>query len=127
MINGVGVDIVKISRIEKAYKKWGDRFIKRVFTEKEISYCSRKRNPFQHYASRFCAKEAFLKALGVGKKSGIGWKDIEVINERSGKPGLTLYNLAREMAMKKGIRSIHLSLSHDEKADIGIAFVIIEK
>ncbi len=127
MIDGIGIDIVKISRIKAAYEKWGERFIMRVFTEREISYCSRKRRPFQHYASRFCAKEAFLKALGVGKKSGIGWRDIEVINEKSGRPILKLYGLAKDMLVEKGIKSVHLSISHDEKADIGIAFVILEK
>jgi holo-[acyl-carrier protein] synthase len=85
---------------------------KRVFTPLEIKYCDGKKNSAQNYAARFAAKEAFMKALGTGWRKGVAFKDIEVVNEESGKPGLVLYGKAKELAEAMGVVSIHVSLTH---------------
>ncbi len=124
MILGIGVDIVKISRIEHLLVKWRDRFFYRLFTEKEINFCINKKLPSQHFAIRFAAKEAFLKALELGMRAGIPWKDIEIINDHMGKPSIELHNKAREIKHKNDIKNILLSMSHD--GDYGVAQVILE-
>jgi holo-[acyl-carrier protein] synthase len=78
MIYGVGIDLVMISRIEEALQRWGERFREKVFTPGEIQYCGQKRNPAPSFAARFAAKEALAKALGVGIRRGVHWKDVEV-------------------------------------------------
>jgi len=79
MIKGCGIDIVRIERIEKIIKKWGESFTNRVFTHSERQYCEKKKSGYQSYAGRFAAKEAFLKALGLGLNV-VSWKDVEVNN-----------------------------------------------
>ncbi|MDY7034230.1 MAG: holo-ACP synthase [Thermodesulfobacteriota bacterium] len=124
MILGVGVDIVKISRMDHVLERWKDRFMNRIFTSQEIKFCTGKKFPSQHFAIRFAAKEAFLKALGLGMMAGIPWKDIEIINDSTGKPKVKLHSKARETYQKNNGKSIFLSLSHD--GEYGIAQVILE-
>lgn len=124
MILGMGIDIVKISRIESLFIKWKDRFLNRFFTEREIDHCIARRIPSQHLAIRFAAKEAFLKSLMLGMRAGIPWKDIEIINNSMGMPSIELHNKAKEIGMKNNIKNIILSMSHD--GDYGIAQVILE-
>ncbi|MDG1707694.1 MAG: holo-ACP synthase [Emcibacteraceae bacterium] len=85
-IIGLGNDLTDIRRIEKSINRFDDRFVKRVFTDKEIKYCNSKGNKAANFAKRFAAKEAFSKALGTGFSEGVYWKDMEVINDALGKP-----------------------------------------
>lgn len=96
MIIGTGIDIVNMERIEQLMARWGDLFLGRVFTEKEIVRCQRQSRPPECFALRFAAKEAFLKAIGWGLRNGIQWRDIEVGNDPVGKPSLSFYRKAKE-------------------------------
>lgn len=123
MIYSVGIDIVRIERIEKAISKWGDRFLSRVFGQDELLYAGMKKNPALHLAARFAAKEAFFKALGCGWSGGLRWADVEVTRNSAGKPELTLRGAAEGMVREKGVQSVLLSLSHD--SDYAIAQVLL--
>jgi holo-[acyl-carrier protein] synthase len=124
MIFGIGVDVVHVSRIDSLLRRWGDRFLHRVFTEKEIQYCFLRKKPAPHFAVRFAAKEAFLKALGVGYSQGVRWKDIEVISHVSGRPEIQLRNRTKTLSHRHGVKRIHLSMSHD--GTYGFVQVILE-
>src|SRR6476659_2116624 len=89
-ILGLGIDVTDIPRIARAYDRYGERFLRRVFTDGEIAYCTQRRNPVPHLAGRFAAKEAAMKALGTGHSRGVLWKDIEVVR-LSGPPQLRLH------------------------------------
>lgn len=125
MIYGTGVDIIKISRIEKVIKKWGDRFIDRVFTADEKAFCLKRVKSYSAFALRFAAKEAFSKALGTGMRQGVFWRDIEVFHYKSGKPGLNVYGTSASLCEKEEIKSFQISLSDED--EYGIAMVILEK
>lgn len=112
MILGVGVDLVEVWRIEKAMCRRGERFLSRVFTPEEISYCERAGRPAQHFAVRFAAKEAVAKALGLAGPGGIRWREIEVIRLPSGQPQARLNGKAEAAANQIGLVRLHLSLSH---------------
>lgn len=124
MIYGIGIDIVKTNRVKEIIEKYGSRFCERIFTPAENDYCLRKSRPYIHFATRFAAKEAFAKATGQGIRNGITWKDIEVVNEQSGKPVLNLYGQSADLCARLGIRQKLISISHEE--DYGIAVVILE-
>lgn len=120
MIKGTGVDIVEISRIEEAAGASG-RFLKRVFTDAELTYCSGGKRRWASLAARFAAKEAVSKALG----SGIGrvrWNDIEIVNREDGKPQVLLHGEASRLAAQMGIAKLEVSLSHSR--EYAVAFVI---
>ena len=121
MIFGIGTDMVEISRIQKAIEK-NPRFLQKVYTEKEIAYCQRKRNPWQSFAARFAAKEAVSKAMGTGLGK-IGLRDIEVVNQSSGRPQIVLYGEAKAFAIEHGFGCIHISLSHSEAYAIATAII----
>jgi len=112
MIIGIGVDLVKIGRIEKAAK--GSGFLERVFTEREREYCSRQKYPAQHYAARFAAKESILKAIGTGWSGGVRWIDMEVLHGEGGGPIVNLSGRVKDMMDLKGVKQVMLSYSHDE-------------
>lgn len=124
MIYGIGVDIVAISRIEKVIQKWGVRFVGRVFTPDEVEICYGRASFSSAFSLRFAAKEAFSKALGLGMKKGLKWRDIEIFNHPSGKPGLKLHGISSEICRKKGITGIHLSLS--DEGEYAVAMVVLE-
>ncbi|MCB5253651.1 MAG: holo-ACP synthase [Candidatus Cloacimonadaceae bacterium] len=124
MILGLGTDIVAVHRIERVIQS-NPRFIEKVFSSSEQHYCSSKANPFQSYAARFAAKEAFMKALGTGWDEGICWTEIEVVNDARSKPGLALSGATKALALSRGTGQIFLSLSHEK--DYAIATVILEK
>ena len=124
MIYGVGIDLVDIPRMEAVLKRWGERFVKRVFTEQEARTCYQRAHPAASFALRFAAKEAFSKALGLGMRKGIRWRDIEVVHLPGGKPTLKLDGKSSNTCSEKGIVRLHLSLS-DEGA-YGAAVVILE-
>ena len=116
-IFGIGTDIVNIKRIKKILKNNGTRFKNKVFSESEINYCEKKRDPGPFYAKRFAAKEAFSKALGTGIRKGINLKNIIIFNDVYGKPKIKLkgstYNYLKKKIKSKKY-NIHLSLSDDE-------------
>jgi holo-[acyl-carrier protein] synthase len=112
MIVGTGVDIVEISRIKNAAKKWDKNFLGRIFTDKELEYSNEKVSSYQHLAARFAAKEAVLKALGNGWTNRIEWKDIEVWNERSGKPNVRLSGEVLRISKELNVKDIIISMSH---------------
>lgn len=121
MIAGVGVDIVEVERIERAIRRLGRRFIERVFSEGEIAYCESRHSPALHFAARFAAKEAVLKLLGTGWSGGIGWKDIEVVNDSARDPSVRLHGTAKEIVRDRSLNTIHISLSHTSSAAIAVA------
>lgn len=124
MIYGIGVDLVSIPRMEAVLKRWGERFIRRVFTEKEAETCFKRAHPASSFALRFAAKEAFSKALGLGMRRGLRWRDIEVFHFSGGKPGLRLQGRSLEICSEKKITRLHLSLS--DEGQYGMATVILE-
>ena len=122
MIKGIGVDIIEIERISKAIKNKA-RFSERFFTEAENDYCNSKADSFVHYAGRFAAKEAVVKAMGTGFK-GFKWKDIEIINQPSGKPEVKLLAKAAVIAKEKEIIEIEVSISHSRNYAVAQAIAI---
>ncbi len=124
MIVGTGVDIVEVPRIEAAIGRFGRRFLERIFTEDEIRYCESKANRVERFAARFAAKEAGLKAIGTGWRRGVGWKEVEVRREASGRPTLVFSGRAAEFAARLGVKRASLSLSHT--AEHAVAQVILE-
>lgn len=125
MIYGTGVDIVDISRFERYLRDGNEALFQRLFTSGEIDYCAPKKWSAQHYALRFAAKEAYVKALGTGLREGMAWREMEVVNDPLGKPALRLSGRAAELFQEKGLSRIFLSLSHD--ANVAVAFVVLEK
>ena len=111
-ILGIGTDIIECLRIAQMIERHGELFIRRVYTEHEISYCSTKKAATQHYAGRWAAKEAVLKALGTGWRRGIRWRDVEVRNRSGGAPIIALQGGAREVFEQSGIQQMHISISH---------------
>lgn len=124
MILGTGIDLADVDRIRAAIERHGNRFLERVFTEREAAYVETKANRFERYAARFAAKEAGMKALGTGWRGGVRWRDFEVANLPSGKPTLTFHGKAAELAARMGVRQVALSLTHT--AAQGVAMVIVE-
>lgn len=124
MILGTGIDVAEVHRVRRAIERHGRRFLKRVFTAAEIAYVERKANRDERYAARFAAKEAGMKALGLGWKGGLSWRDFEVINLTSGQPTLRLHGAAARIAAQRGVRRISLSLTHT--ATVAMALVILE-
>jgi holo-[acyl-carrier protein] synthase len=124
MILGVGNDILEVDRMKCGLDMAGSEFRDRLFTPAEIAYCERKRYPAQHYAARFAAKEAFLKALNTGLRNGLSWKDVEVRHGAGGAPELVLSGEARELAEQRGIEKTFLSLSHT--SSLAMASVVLE-
>lgn len=120
---GVGFDTVDVSRIQKNIRLRGDRFLNKIYTKGEQDYCQKKAHPEKHFASRFAAKEAFLKALGIGLSEGISWQDISVRSTPKGAPSLKLKGAALKKANKMGVKNFFLSLS-DEK-NLSFAFVVL--
>ena len=113
MIVGIGVDLVKIDRIGKAGKDHPG-FLEKVFTEQERAYCSRQKFPAQHFAGRFAAKEAVLKAIGTGWSAGVKWTDMEVLHGEGGGPVVNISGRVKDLMDLKGVKQILLSYSHDE-------------
>jgi holo-[acyl-carrier protein] synthase len=124
MILGSGVDLCEVPRVRAAIERFGARFKRRVFTDREIAYSERKANLYERFAARFAAKEAGMKALGTGWRGGIAWRDFEVTNLPSGKPTLAFHGKAGELAAKLGVRSVALSMTHTREQ--AMAMVILE-
>ncbi len=125
MIVGSGIDICEVPRIQASIERFGEKFIQRIFTPREIAYVSKKANKYERYAARFAAKEAGMKAIGTGWRKGVRWQDFEVVNEPSGKPTLLFHGKAKEFADRLGVTNIALSLTHT--AQQGMASLVLEK
>lgn len=109
---GIGTDIIEVLRIADMIERHGELFLRRVYTNWEIEYCNARKAAVQHFAGRWAAKEAILKALGTGWANGIHWVDMEVRNEPGGEPRVSLGGRAREIAEELGIRAMPISISH---------------
>lgn len=109
---GIGTDIVECLRIAQMIERHGELFINRVYTPDEIRYCQSRKQATQHFAGRWAAKEAILKALGTGWRRGISWRDVEIRNEGGGKPVVALRGGAREQVERLGIGEMLISISH---------------
>jgi holo-[acyl-carrier protein] synthase len=121
MVKGIGVDIIEIARVRRSIETLGDRFLQKVFTPGEIAYCSAKNDRHQHFAARFAAKEAVSKALSTGWAGEFRWKDVEVTNDPSGQPRITLHGpLGQNLASCP----VLVSISHSETHVV--AMVVIE-
>ena len=124
MIYGIGVDLVRIERIEQSLSKWGERFVRRIYTTEEARLCSGRARPAAAFALRFAAKEAFSKAMGLGMRRGLKWHEIEVFNEPDGKPRLRLHGTTARTCAQAHVACVHLSLS--DEGDYGVAVVVLE-
>jgi len=121
-IIGLGIDATDIDRIAQTIERYGDRFVHRIFTEGEVAYCRRRRVPAIHFAGRFAAKEAAMKALGTGHSQGVLWRDVEVVR-RGGPPQLLLHGGAGRRFDRMGARSSLLTITHSES--LALAQVLI--
>jgi len=124
MIVGTGIDIAEVARIRQSIARFGDRFLRRIYTPDEIRYCDSKANRVERYAARFAAKEAAMKALGTGWNHGVRWLDCEVVRQPGGRPSLAFHGKAAEFAAKLGVKNAALSLTHTTEQ--AMAQVILE-
>ena len=124
MIVGTGIDIAEVPRIRRSIARFGDRFLRRIYTAGETRYCDSKANREERYAARFAAKEAAMKALGTGWSHGVRWRDCEVTRLPGGRPTMTFHGRAGEIADKLGVRNIALSITHTKEQ--AMAQVILE-
>lgn len=121
MVQAIGVDMVEVGKIRQAIRRWGDRFLRRVFTPEEITYCRQRRDEYPSFALRFAAKEAVLKAIGTDRRRrGIPWTDMIILNDASGKPKVILRNKAKQ---RVGEKRVLVSLSHTR--ELAIAQVVL--
>jgi holo-[acyl-carrier protein] synthase len=111
-ILGIGTDIIECPRIGKMIENHGELFLRRVYTEREIRYCQARKHAIEHFAGRWAAKEAILKAMGTGRSQGIAWTNIEVRNGQDGRPRVLVCGDARETARERRIGDILISISH---------------
>ncbi len=122
-ILGIGMDVVETKRISDSLERFGDRFLHRIFLEGEIVYSQSMKFPHLHLAARFAAKEAISKAFGTGIGHSMGWRDLEIEREPSGAPKVRLHGRAEAFAKEKGVKEVHISLSHT--AEYGAASAVI--
>ena len=126
MVVGLGTDITEVPRIARSIERYGDRFLKRIYTAGEIAYClARQKTSAESFAARFAAKEAGAKALGTGISRGIGWQEIEVVRAPGQAPQLRLSGRAAARAERLGVTRISLSLTHT--VETALAVVIMER
>jgi holo-[acyl-carrier protein] synthase len=125
MIFGTGLDIIEIDRIKKSLAKYSSRFENKIFTDGEINYCQSQAEPGKHFAARFAVKEAVSKSLGTGITHEVGFKDIEVVNQTSGKPIVKMCGRGKILFEKLNLKFIHISISHDRH--YAIAHAIAEQ
>ena len=125
MIVGLGVDIILIERVKQMLERRGERALERLYTPLERAYCEKMAHPSLHYAARFAAKEAFVKALGTGFRSGVRWRDVGIVNDPKGKPEFAIEGAAAEQMAGIGATAAFVSLSHDPLQ--AVAVVVLEK
>ena len=125
MILGLGSDIVENQRIACLHEKYGEKFLKRLFTTEEIEYALSHKDPIPYLAARFAVKEAAVKALNLAGMASFGWKDVEVRGKIFGKKKLTFHNQAKELVQGMAANRYHVSLSHSDT--LSMAVVLLEK
>ena len=125
MIHGTGIDIVEVKRIDSALQRWGDRFAMRIFSRNEKEYCCKQNQPEIHFAARFAAKEAFIKAIHSFNEEGIAFSDVEVMRTPTGIPTIACHGTAQKAIEKENIKKIFVSLAHTD--NYAVATVIMEK
>ncbi|HPQ39918.1 MAG TPA: holo-ACP synthase [bacterium] len=125
MVLGIGTDLIEVERVRELAAK-GDTWLEGVFTPREIAYCRSMHYPDRHFAARFAAKEAFMKALGTGWRNGIRFADIEITRDALGKPALNVSGKAREILENCAAGQVHLHLSLSHLKSLASATVIIE-
>jgi holo-[acyl-carrier protein] synthase len=111
-ILGIGTDIIECPRIGKMIEQHGELFLRRVYTEREIRYCQARKHAIEHFAGRWAAKEAIMKAIGTGWSRGIAWTDVEIRNDEGGQPRVLVCGSAKDFARERGIGDILISISH---------------
>jgi holo-[acyl-carrier protein] synthase len=121
---GIGVDLVECARIQHSLDRFGDRFLRRVFTDGEVEYSMSMKFPARHLAARFAAKEAVSKAFGTGIGKSMGWRDIDIRKKESGEPYLALAGGAETLAQDRGVNSSFVTLSHTDQH--AIAMIVLE-
>lgn len=121
MVIGIGIDIIEIDRIKKSIDRFGEKFLKKIFTETEIKYCDSKFNRYQHYAARFAAKEAIYKALATGWKKQANWKSMEIVNDSTGLPYVIIYGKLKEFIHDD--KEIKISMSHSDNYVTCVAII----
>jgi holo-[acyl-carrier protein] synthase len=124
MIVGMGIDIAEVPRIQAVIEAQKERFLRRVYTPEEVTYCEQFKNKYERYAGRFAVKEAAMKALGTGWSRGVRWVDVEVVRQRGGRPTLALRGEAKKIADELGVKHIAVSITHT--AEQALAQVIFE-
>jgi holo-[acyl-carrier protein] synthase len=124
MIVGLGTDLIEVSRVRRSVDRYGDKFLRRVYTATEVAYAMSKRNFAERLAGRFAVKEAGMKAIGTGWRRGVTWHDFEVVNEPGGRPTLRFTGAARQIAASLGVGRTSVSITHT--ADMAMAVVILE-
>lgn len=124
-IFGIGVDVVEVERIQDAIARHGAIFLERIYTEGERAYCDGQREPGPSYAVRFAAKEAVAKAFGTGIGGEAGLREIEVIREESGRPGIRLFGNAAKFAARQGISEVMVSLSHTRHSAVAQVVAVV--
>jgi holo-[acyl-carrier protein] synthase len=124
LIVGLGIDIAEVGRVKAAIERYGEPFLRRVYTAKEREYCERFKNKYERYAGRFAAKEAAMKALGTGWSRGVRWVDVEVVREKGGRPTIKLAGEAGHVAESLQVKNISLSITHT--AEQAFAQVVFE-
>jgi len=124
LVIGLGTDLIEIARIERSYARYGEAFLRRVFTPGEVAYCMAKKNFAESLAARFAAKEAGAKALGTGISRGVNWREFEVRRAPGQRPELHLSGRALQIADRLGVRLVSLTLSHSRL--LSIAVVVAE-
>jgi len=122
MVIGIGIDIIEIDRIRDSVEKFGDRFLNKVYTQKELDYCLKKKYKYQHLAARFAAKEAVYKALATGWNEDVSWQNIEISNEPNGMPIVTLQGKLKNFLHKGKYLKISMSHSRDYVACMAIIY-----
>jgi holo-[acyl-carrier protein] synthase len=120
MIEGIGIDVVEIPRMARTIGEWGEPFLDRIFTGRELSYSRSKKDPTHHFAARFAVKEAVAKALSTGWAGGFRWKDVEVENNAAGKPSVVLYGRVKELLKDSNVL---VSISHSEHVVVACAII----
>lgn len=119
MIEGFGVDIIEVKRVKAAVARYGRRFLNKIYTKRELDYCEGRGIPEEHLAARFAVKEAVYKAFGGDSKIAIAWTDVEVLNEKNGKPKIVLKGSAKKLMNKRNIAKAVISLSHTRNYAVG--------
>lgn len=123
MVKGIGIDLTEIDRIQKMWDKYGERFARKILTERELEQLPKK-NPVPRLAALFAGKEAAVKALGTGFAQGVHFKCIEILHASTGKPGITFLGRGLEVCQQLGAQSAHISLTHSR--DTAAATVVLE-